>query len=113
MPEQVKKVFSVAILTTIFTTLVTTIIGASILYAAPKIISVDPLMDSVDRLSKAIIDNQEMNAQQHAELSVMIYEQNARMKGNEAKLFRVVLDCRENHQEIQECKERLNGNSRL
>ena len=85
-------------------------------------LKVDPVVTAVGELKIVMIQNQKLNReqheeshveqaedrannnQQHGELSMMIYEQNARFEGYEAKLHRVMDDCTNNHDTILECQ---------
>ena len=111
MGDRVKKWGSVALLVTLFSGIAVTGINNYITWAAKQLSAVQPVVVAVDKLTAIMIKNQDIraqeakdNANQHAELSVMIYNQNARFSGNEAKLNRVINDCQENYHSIQKCE---------
>ena len=76
-------------------------------------VRVDPVVTAVEDLTIVMVKNQELNleqhnenADQHLEISNMILQQNYRIISNESSLIRVIEECKENHIEIDECKER-------
>ena len=122
MPAQIKKWGSVAILITLFSGIAVTGINNYVTWAAKQLSAVAPVVVAVDELKAVIIENQRINrkmfldsqiaqrkdrkdnSDQHAELSVMVYEQGSQFKAYEAKLHRVMDDCTDNHDSILKCQ---------
>ena len=85
-------------------------------------LKVDPVVTAVGEMKLVIIENSKTNAklhrqsmeqhrldrmanaEQHGELSLMMYEQSAEFNGYKAKLERVMKDCGENHTDIENCQ---------
>lgn len=116
MSERFKRYGSIALLVTLFSGIAITGINNYLSWAAKQLSAVAPVVVAVDKLTAIMVKNQELrlqeakdNATQHAELSVMIYEQNARFSGNEAKLNRVIIDCKDNHDSIKKCESSHKG----
>ena len=83
---------------------------------------VDPVVLAVGELKAVMLDNQRLNkeqhdetqaeqreyrvdnAQQHSELSMLVYNQGTDFKVYKAKLHRVMEDCSDNHQNILACQ---------
>ena len=63
-----------------------------------------PLVDSVDRLSSAIAKTENRNVLEHNLIIDELKVINKRINVNEVKLFRVISDCKEHHEGIEECK---------
>ncbi len=63
-----------------------------------------PLVTSLDRLSTTIDKREDMNSKEHELIVDELKTINGRININETKLFRVVSDCQENHNDIKTCQ---------
>ena len=95
---------------------------AAITFLFVQAVKVDPVVTAVVDLKLVMVENNKQNekryvahtkqqdidrrdnANQHAELSMMVYSHKEESAGTKMKLFRVIEDCKENHQEIQKCR---------
>ena len=99
-----------------------TLMVMAVAWLFAQTLRVDPVVTALGELKTVTIENQvvnrelhkaainqqqkdrEDNADQHAELSLLIYDQNTRYERVEVKLNRVMLDCVDNHDKIVECQ---------
>ena len=103
--EKTRKAGSITILVAVGGSLFAMAIGWIFMAVIENKIDIRPLSISLDRLSESIIRSDKRNLDRDQALMNTIGSLNARINGNEVRLFRVIKDCGENNIDIKECKE--------
>ena len=73
-------------------------------------VMVKPLTSAIDRLTVSMDKAETRNSLEHDMIVKTLGTINGRININETKLFRVITDCKDNHIEIQECRDTHSNN---